>query len=175
MADHTRSAQRAAPLLLIFGLLVMHALVAFAHVPVHSGQPLHSAVSAAGSFAEGTDPLDLASPSADAAQRDGVPASGMPASHSSVDRVHLEAPKESVSPVASATAADRMSTDPMTDLGHACLAVLATVAIVLAALLVWSGGSSTGASARLGRAVVGLLPRPPPTSVRLAQLCVLRN
>lgn len=175
MADPTRSAQRTAPLLLIFGLLVMHAIVAFAHVPVHSGHPLHSAMSAAVSFAEGTDPLVLVSPLADAAQRDGVPASGMLASQNSADRVHLEAPKGSVSPVDSATAVDRTSTGPMTDLGHACLAVLATVAIVLAALLVWSGGLSTGASARLGRAVVGLLPRPPPTSVRLAQLCVLRN
>lgn len=63
------------------------------------------------------------------------------------------------------------------DLLHLCLAVLtallAFAAAALLALLAWRG-TRRHASTTGGRPVAG--PRaPPPTSVRLAQLCVLRN
>jgi hypothetical protein len=64
------------------------------------------------------------------------------------------------------------------DLLHLCLAVLTALALlaVAALLALFVGGRPAGGDsfAVLGRPVVG--PRaPPPTSVRLAQLCVLRN
>ena len=175
-AGTTRSLSHAVPLSLACGLLVMHALLASAHAPGHSGHSSGSGpLSADVSAPAGTDPFDFwSSPSSDA-HRGALHASDTPAPHSPAGQDHPQALDPAFSQFNSAEAADQASTDPMDVLGHVCLAVLATAAILLAVLLTWPGGRDRGSSTRFGRALLGLLPRPPPTSVRLARLCVLRN
>lgn len=143
---------------LVVGVVIMHSTVTghSAAVPVAS--------SAATTQPGAGNPTGHSSPAVDSLR--GVPGGG------AMDAVAMAA--EAPMPDHGSSSRDPMSA--LHDLLHLCLAVLTALVVLTAvvrALGVWRRLRPTPASSA-GRPAVG--PRAPPsTSVRLAQLCVLRN
>ncbi|WP_234027740.1 hypothetical protein [Pseudonocardia dioxanivorans] len=142
--------------------VAMHTAVAIPPTAVHGGSVTAAAEATIASATASPDPAAAFSSGPRAAAAEVVVASAM----SGMDDGALTGPAE---PAGGHSA--------LHDLLHLCLAVLtALLALAVAALLAFVLGRTAqpGTITRGGRPVVG--PRaPPPTSVRLAQLCVLRN
>lgn len=143
-------------LTLIVGVLCMHALVLIGTSPAGGGHSVgHGPVAA-------SSPIQAMPVHASAGTGDAVPASPLVAEgsdHADHGARHGSTPSA------------------MHHVLHLCLAILAALVVVgAAALVLWRTLRPDRTSVPIGALVRRAPDRPPPpTSVRLAQLCVLRN